>query len=153
PKQIAGPPKAAADKSEGKPEPDDAEKEKRAKERFTAVRLSPMGDRLVMSNKEGFWIADTASGKREMFLKMPDEDKLGPRYQVVDWSPDASAIYLSYASRTKWERGLFRYEVAAKRMTELWKDGRIYANVRLSKDGSTMVFTAAEGNHPADVYA
>jgi dipeptidyl aminopeptidase/acylaminoacyl peptidase len=153
PKQIAGPPKAAADKSEGKPEPDDAEKEKQAKERFTAVRLSPKGDRLVMSNKEGLWIADTASGKREMFLKMPDEDKLGPRYQVVDWSPDASAIYLSYASRTKWERGLFRYEVAAKRMTELWKDGRIYANVRLSKDGSTMVFTAAEGNHPADVYA
>ena len=151
-KQVAGPPKAAPDKDKDKSEPDDAEKEKRAKERFTAVRLSPKGDHLVASNKEGLWTVDTTSGTRDLFLKMPDDDKLGPRYQVVDWSPDASAIYLSYASRTKWERGLFRYDVAAKRMTELWKDGRIYAGFRLSKDGGTMVFTAADGNRPPDVY-
>jgi dipeptidyl aminopeptidase/acylaminoacyl peptidase len=151
-KQVAGPPKAAADKNQDKPEPDEAEKEKRAKERFTAVRLSPNGDRLVASNKEGLWIADTVSGARDLFLKMPEEDKVGPRYQVVDWTPDSSAIYLSYSSRMNWERGLVRYDVAAKRMTDLWKDGRIYAGFRLSKDGSTMVFTASDGNRPPDVY-
>jgi dipeptidyl aminopeptidase/acylaminoacyl peptidase len=95
---------------------------------------------------------DTVSGTRDLFLKMPEEDKVGPRYQVADWNPDASAIYLSYSSRMNWERGLVRYDVAAKRMTDLWKDGRIYAGFRLSKDGSTMTFTAADGNRPPDVY-
>src|SRR5215471_2251878 len=147
-KQVVGPPKSAPDKD--KPEPDEAEKEKRAKERFTAVRLSPKGERLVASNKEGLWVVDTASGAHDLFLKMPEEDKQGPRYQVVDWFGDS--IYLSYASRTKWERGMVRYDVAAKKMTDLWKDGRIYGGFRLSKDGGTMVFTAAEGNRPPDVY-
>jgi dipeptidyl aminopeptidase/acylaminoacyl peptidase len=80
-------------------------KEKKAKERFTAVRLSPDGNRLVASNKEGLWMVDTAAGTRELFVKMPEEDKLAPRYQVVDWSPDGKSLYLSYSSRTKWERG------------------------------------------------
>jgi dipeptidyl aminopeptidase/acylaminoacyl peptidase len=152
-KQVAGPPKAEPDKNQdNKADPDEAEKKKRAKERFTAVRLSPNGDRLVASNTEGLWIVDATSGARDLLVKMPEEDKLGPRYQVVDWSPDSSAIYLSYSSRTRWERALVRYDIAAKIMTELWKDARIYSGFRLSKDGSTMVFTAGEGNRPQDVY-
>src|SRR5580658_3994063 len=37
-------------------------KGEKAKERFSAVRLSPAGDHLVVSNKEGLWIADTVTG-------------------------------------------------------------------------------------------
>src|SRR5207302_4003339 len=44
-------------------------------------------------------------------------------------------------------------DVDAKRLTDLVRDGRIYSNVRLSKDGTTLVFSAADGNRPADLYA
>ena len=152
PKMLIGRKPAPEDK-EKKEEETEADKERKAKERFTAVRLSPDGSRMVASNKEGLWLVDAASGERELFVKMPEEDKLGPRYQVLDWSPDGNLLYLSYASRVKWERGLFRYHVGTKTMEELWKDGRIYSAFRLSKDGSTMAFVASEGNRPGDVYA
>ncbi len=135
---------------------DDATKTKekeKEKERFSAVRLSPKGDWLVASNKEGLWLMDTASGAKEIFVKICEEDKESPRYQVVDWSPNGDDIYLSYASRTKWERGLVRYDSASKQLDDLIKDSRIYSNFRLSKDGSTFVFSSAEGNRPGDLYA
>ena len=128
----------------------DAEK-KNDKERFSAVRLSAKGDWLIASNKEGLWLMDTVSGAKENFLKMNEEDKEAPRYQVIEWNGDD--IYLSYAARTKWERGLVKYNRASKQMTDLVKDARIYSNFRLSKDGQTFVFSAAEGNRPADVFA
>ncbi|MGH9766288.1 MAG: prolyl oligopeptidase family serine peptidase [Blastocatellia bacterium] len=128
----------------------DKEKEK---ERFNAVRLSAKGDWMVASNKEGLWLVDTASGAKENFLKMNEEDREAPRYQVVEWgAPNDDAIYLTYASRTKWERGLVRYSRASKKMTDLIKDSRIYSNFRLSKDGKTWAFIAAEGNRPGDLF-
>jgi dipeptidyl aminopeptidase/acylaminoacyl peptidase len=84
---------------------------------------------------------------------MPEEDKQSPRYEVVDWSPDGENIYLSYSSRTKWERGFVRYNIKARAQQELLKDGRLYSGLRLSKDGRTVVFAAAAGNRPADGYA
>lgn len=136
-----------------KPKEDAAKEEARKKERFSAVRLSPSGDRLIASNKEGLWLIDAASGARELFLKIDEEDKQAPRYQVVDWSRDGKNIYLSYASRTKWERGLTRYNVEAKRMDDLIKDSRLYSGFRLSRDGSTFIYSSAEGNRPSDIYA
>jgi dipeptidyl aminopeptidase/acylaminoacyl peptidase len=151
PRQIAGPTGDEAKKADTADK--DKEAEKKDVERFTAVRLSARGERLVASDKRGLWVVDTASATKELFLAMPEEDKEAPRYQVVDWSPDGSQIYLSYASRKTWERGLDRYDVQAKRLTTLVRDGRIYTNFRLSKDGTTFVFLAAEGNRPADVHA
>jgi dipeptidyl aminopeptidase/acylaminoacyl peptidase len=126
---------------------------KNEKERFSAVRLSAKGDWLIASNKEGLWLVDAASSAKENFLKMNDEDKEAPRYQVVEWNgPNDEDIYLTYAARTKWERGLVKYNRASKQMTDLVKDARIYSNFRLSKDGKTFVFSAAEGNRPADLF-
>src|SRR5205085_6865656 len=76
-----------------------------------------------------------------------------PRLTVVAWSDDGSAIYLASASRVQWERGLLRYDRRTGRTEELVKDARYYTNVRLAKDGRTMVLSVAEGNRPADVYA
>ncbi len=123
---------------------------KNEKERFSAVRLSAKGDGLIASNKEGLWLVDAASGAKENFLKMNEEDKEAPRYQVIEWNGDN--IYLTYAARTKWERGLVKYNRASKQMIDLVKDARIYSNFRLSKDGKTFVFSAAEGNRPADLF-
>jgi dipeptidyl aminopeptidase/acylaminoacyl peptidase len=148
-RQIAGP----VAEAEKKPEPTDKDGEKKEVEKFAAVRLSARGERLVASDKKGLWLIDTASGAKELFLPMAEEDKEAPRYQVIDWSPDGNAVYLIYASRKAWERGIVRYDVQAKRLSDLVRDGKIYSNVRLSKDGSTFVFNAADSNQPADLFA
>ncbi|HZM91141.1 MAG TPA: prolyl oligopeptidase family serine peptidase [Blastocatellia bacterium] len=160
PRQLTGKkPEADKDKPEAaadKPKDDaakDSDKEKKDKERFTVVRLSPKGNWLIASNKEGMWLMDAASGAKEIIVKTSEEDKESPRYQVIDWSPNADNIYLSYASRTKWERGLVRYDVKARRLETVIKDSRLYSGFRLSKDGRTFVFSSAEGNRPADIYA
>jgi len=154
PRQLTGKKdeKVDAAKNEEGEKGKDGDKEKE-KERFSAVRLSAKGDWMIASNKEGFWLVDTVSGAKEIFLKMNEEDKEAPRYQVVEWSgSNDDAIYLTYASRTKWERGLVRYSRASKQMTDLVKDSRIYSNFRLSKDGKTWAFSAAEGNRPGDLF-
>ncbi len=148
PRQITGK-KEEKEKAEASDKPAEADKEKQ-KERFNTVRLSPTGDQLVASNKEGLWLIDTATAARELFLKMPEEDKESPRYQVSEWSDDG--IYLSYSSRTKWERGLSRYNTKTKKLEDLFRDSRLYSGFRLSKDGRAWVFAAAEGNRPADLY-
>jgi dipeptidyl aminopeptidase/acylaminoacyl peptidase len=161
PRQLTGkkPGGAAAEGEGGKDAEKDKEKDKerekeKDKERFSAVRLSAKGDWLIASNKEGLWLVNAATGEKGLFLKMNEEEKEAPRYQVVAWNgPDDDAIYLTYASRVKWERGLVRYSRASKQMTDLIKDSRIYSNFRLSKDGKTWVFSAAEGNRPADLFS
>ena len=154
PRQLTGKkPEGEKDRSESPDNPKDDTDKAKDKEKFSVVRLSPKGDWMVASNKEGLWLMDTASGGREIFLKMSEDDKESPRYQVIDWSPDAQNIYLSYASRTKWERGVVRYDVKARKLEDLMKDSHIYSGFRLSKDGGTFVFQSSEGNHPADLYA
>jgi dipeptidyl aminopeptidase/acylaminoacyl peptidase len=137
-----------------------AEREQRAKERFSPVRLDETGDWMIATNREGFWLIDTATGQqRTMFLASPqsegDDQDAGtePRYGVVAWSRDGNDIYMSYASRTQWERGIMRYDRRSGRMQDLVKDGRYYTGIRLSDDGRSMVLSIANGNQPGDVYA
>ena len=150
PRQLTGKKDEKAEKTEPAKD-DEARKKEKEKERFGVVRLSAKGDRMIASNKEGLWLVETATGAKELFLKIDEENKEAPRYQVIEWNGDD--VYLSYAARTKWERGLVKYNRASKQLTDLLKDGRIYANFRLSKDGRTFVFSAAEGNRPADLFA
>ena len=147
PRLIAG--KKKDESKEAEPKDPDA---KPKKDQYTAVRLSDNGDRLVASSKEGLWMVDTATGKKDLFVKMPEEDKLAPHYQVLDWSPSGDAVYLSYSSRTKWERGVARYDVASKHLEDLMKDARIYTGLRLSHDGNRWLYLAAEGNRPPQVF-
>jgi dipeptidyl aminopeptidase/acylaminoacyl peptidase len=149
PRLIAGK-KKEENKSDEKSADQPADKAK--KDSFTAVRLSPRGDRIVISNKEGLWLAGTATGVKDLFLKMPEEDKLAPRYSVLEFSPAGDAIYLSYASRAKWDRGVSRYDIASKKLDSLLQDGRIYQAMHLSHDGSRWVYLIAKNNHPAEVY-
>ncbi|HEX4951029.1 MAG TPA: prolyl oligopeptidase family serine peptidase [Blastocatellia bacterium] len=146
-KQIIG---KKEEETGGKGEAEKGEVKPDAKEKYAVVRLNAKGDALIASNKEGLWLVDTATGAKENFLKMNEEDKEAPRYQVLEFHGDD--IYLSYAARTKWERGLVRYNRATKQMSDLVKDARMYANFRLSKDGKTFVFSAANSNSPTDLF-
>ncbi|HYW69516.1 MAG TPA: prolyl oligopeptidase family serine peptidase [Pyrinomonadaceae bacterium] len=158
PRQLTGK-KSDSDKvkteSADKPKDDAAkdDKDKKEKERFSVVRMSPKGNRLVVSNKEGLWLMDGTTGASEMIVKTSEEDKESPRYQLIDWSPAGDKIYFTYASRTRWERGLVSYDVNAKKLNDVFKDAKLYSGFRLAKDGRTFVYSSSEGNRPADLYA
>ena len=148
-KQLLGP---AEVKRGETPDTSKAARERLARERFSAVRYSPSGGAILASNREGLWLVDVASGAREQVATTDDSSATSPRVTFAAWSGDGQRLYLTVASRTKWERGILRYDRAAKRLDTLSKDGRSYSNLRLSKDGATAVLTIANGNRPADVY-
>ncbi len=149
-KQIAGP----AERKPGDPPPDTtkAGRERAAKERFSVVRFSPIGDAVLVSNRDGLWLVDAASSAREQVAATDDSLPTSPRVSFAAWSSDGQHLYLTSASRTKWERAVLRYDRASKQLATLVRDGRTYSGIRLSKDGKTVVLSIAGGNHPADVY-
>lgn len=155
-KQVAGPAAAAAgERRDGSATPDTskAARDSVAKVRFTASRFSPAGDVLLISNREGQWLLDLASGSKEMILPTPDStDAEAPRTSVLAWSEDGRRIYLGTASRTSWERGILQYDRQTKQTRELIKDGRTYSSLRLLDDGKTALINIAEGNRPAEIY-
>ena len=155
-KQVAGPAAAAGGAGRGtgaSPDTSKAARDSIAKVRFTASRFSPAGDVLLISNREGQWLLDLASGSRELMLPMPDStDAEAPRTSVLAWSEDGRTIYLGTASRTKWERGILQYDRQTKQTRELIRDGRTYSGLRLLEDGKTALINIAEGNRPAEIY-
>jgi dipeptidyl aminopeptidase/acylaminoacyl peptidase len=150
-KQIAGP----AERRPGENAPPDTTKEGReraAKERFSVVRFSPAADAVLVSNRDGLWLVDAATSAREQVAATDDSVPTSPRVSFAAWSSDGQRIYLTSASRTKWERAVLRYDRSSKQLTTLVRDGRTYSNIRLSKDGKTVVLSIASGNRPADIY-
>jgi dipeptidyl aminopeptidase/acylaminoacyl peptidase len=121
-------------------------------DRFTATRFSPHGDALLVSNRDGLWVIDLATSSREMVIASNDSNPATPRATIAAWSEDGSKLYFTVSSRTKWERGIARYDRATKQMRDLVKDARSYGALRLSKDGNTSFLTIADGNRPPDVY-
>jgi dipeptidyl aminopeptidase/acylaminoacyl peptidase len=150
-RQIAGPPAGQRDSSTS--DTSAAAKERRARERFSPVRFNADGSLLLVSNRQGLWVADVASGTKELMLEIaPDSATEGPRLTAIAWSPDSRYVYLTAASRTAWERGVSRFDRTSKRLEELVKDTRLYSNFRLSKDGSVAVLSVSDGNRPSDIY-
>lgn len=155
PRQLLGPEKSAD--STAAPA-DSAARAQRARERFTPVRLSERGDWLIATNRDGFWLVNATTGARERFLataagEEEEESTETPRYTVVAWSRDTHSIYLSYASRQEWDRGIFRYDRTTRQLTPLVRDGRMYSRVHLAHNDSTLVLSIAQGDRPADLYA
>ena len=127
-------------------------KDRQAAERFTPVRFSPTGDALVASNKDGLWVIDVGTRARELIIETSDSLAQSPRASAIGWSEDGRYVYLSYASRTRWERGVVRYDRTSRRIEDLLKDQRIYSPVRFSRDGRTAVLSIAPGNRPGDLH-
>lgn len=124
----------------------------RAKERFSAVRWSPVGDALLASNSEGLWVVNAGTGAKEMVAALPDSNSTAPRPSLAAWSPEGRYLYLTVNARTQWERSIVRYDRETKQREALVKDGRLYNGLRLSKDGSTAVLLVSDGNRVPDVY-
>lgn len=134
------------------PDTSKAARDRAALERFSVVRYSPTGDAVLVSNREGLWLADVNTGAREKVVATNDSSETMPRVTLAAWSPDGQQLYLTSASRQKWERGILRYDRQTKQLKELVKDNRSYSQLRISKDGKTVLLNIASGNRPADIY-
>jgi dipeptidyl aminopeptidase/acylaminoacyl peptidase len=150
-RRVAGPPAdtkgdAAADTSrEGR--------ERRERERFRVVRYSPANDALVVANSQGYWLVDLPSATKQLIVESSDSASSAlPRVALAAWSNDGKSLYFTVASRTKWERGIVRYNRATANKQTLINDGRSYSGLRLSKDGRVAVMNVAEGNRPPTLY-
>jgi len=151
-RQIAGP-AAGAPRDTSASDTSAATRERRARERFTPVRFNAAGDLLLLSNRQGLWVADVASGTKELMLEIAsDSSTTEPRLTTVAWSPDARYVYLTSASRTAWERGIVRFDRTTKRLEDLVKDNRLYSNFRLAKSGTVALLAVGDGNRPSDIY-
>jgi dipeptidyl aminopeptidase/acylaminoacyl peptidase len=122
-------------------------------ESFTPQSFSRGGDKLLVSSRKGWYLVNVADATRELLVPMEEEEDRNPRLSAIAWAPDDSAIFASWASREQWERGVVRIDLATKAMTPLVKDDGLYGGVRLSRDGSTFIYTASDGTRPPDLYA
>jgi dipeptidyl aminopeptidase/acylaminoacyl peptidase len=129
-------------------------KAKRAKIGLKPTQLSKSGSWAVLTNRDGQWMLDTQSGATDVFVKYPSEETEAPTVNVSFWTPDEKAVYYVVSSTVKWDRSLMRYEPALKRSAVVKHDeAERYAGFRLSKDGSTLIYTMSNGYLPGDYYA
>ncbi len=112
---------------------------------YTVSRFSPRGDALLVANPEGMWVVDLATSTKELAIAVGDSTAGAPRVDVVAWSDDGTKLYFTTSSRTQWERAVVLYDRSAKQLRQLVKDGRTYADFRLSKNGTRAFLTVAEG--------
>lgn len=148
PRRIIGPaPRAAGDTARAAP---DSAARNRV-ERYTLVRMAPTGDAVVASTRAGLWLVNTTSGARTSLSAITDTVR-GPRVTLSEWSLDGRTLYLSYASRMKWDRAIMRYDVDRAAMDTLVHDGRLYGSPSLSPDGTRLALTIAANGGPADIW-
>ncbi|MFP4624954.1 MAG: prolyl oligopeptidase family serine peptidase, partial [Gemmatimonadota bacterium] len=147
---------AAAEGAAGDPAPDapdapDAPADTAAPLRFSPVAFSPDGSRLVASAKGDQYFVDVATGDTTRFLDVDEDAERGPEHRVLGWVSD-DAVLVQRESRTEWHRELLRFDVDGG-VESLHETRDLLQSVRLSRDGSTVVFAAAPSNHPTDLYA
>jgi dipeptidyl aminopeptidase/acylaminoacyl peptidase len=145
-------PKKPEGEAAAKPEPAD-EKATPEEESFTPVSFSRDGSQLLVTSRKGWYALTVATAARDLIVPLEEDEEKNPRLTAIDWTPDGRAIYASWSSRSRWERGIVRIDVATKTMTPIVRDGRLYGGVRLSRDGGTFVFTRSDGDRPADIHA
>src|SRR5207237_3667906 len=104
------------------------------------------------ANSQGFWLLELPSAAKQLIVESVDSGSTAlPRATLAAWSNDGKQLYFTVASRTKWERGIVRYDRSTSSKQTLISDGRTYSNVRLSKDGRVATLNVSEGNRPPEL--
>ena len=151
PRQVAGPDSTTAARLAS--DTTAAGRAVRAKSRFSVQRWSPTGDALLVANPDGIWITPVDRSAMTLVVATNDTVPTTPRVSPLAWSDDGRFVYLSHASRTRWERGVVRFDRRSGTLDMLVKDARLYGATRLSRSGDVLVFSSGEGNRPQDLYA
>jgi len=165
------------EKESAPPAKDEAEKKKAeaAKKKTPAygvVRFSPDGTLLLCTSARveeepgkdepparrpapprQYWLIDVRTGEKRMIHELPEEEDRRPELQVVDWSPDGGSVYFTTSARDKYDRGLIKFDLAAKTFADLRRGAALSGRWRMSEDGSAFIFSESDGDHPDDLYA
>jgi dipeptidyl aminopeptidase/acylaminoacyl peptidase len=159
PRSLTPPPKKEGEQpvADAVPEPGTgASKDAQPKdepENFSVGPFARDGRRLLITSKRAWYVVEVASGSRDQVLTLKEGDEANPRMDALEWSPDGEAIFLTWSERDSWERGLVRLDVAAKRLSPVVKDARLYSGFRQSRDGRLFVFVLTDGDRPGDLQA
>lgn len=140
-----------------KPKPDPAAKpagDDESTESFSVTSFSRDGSKLLLTSKQGWYVAAVADGARERVLTLDDKNEdRNPKLSVVDWAPAGDALLVQYGEPDRWDRGLSHLDLKTKALTSLVRDSGVYQGFRTSRDGSTVVFQKSDGTRPAELYA
>lgn len=171
------PRRLTGEKDSGPPAKDEAEKKtaeaaKKKTPTYGVVRFSPDGSLLLLTSARveeepakdeptsrrpppprQYWLIDVRTGEKRMIHELPDEEDRRPELQVVDWSPDGGSVYFTTSAKDKYDRGLIRFDLAAKTFADLRRGAALAGRWRMSEDGSAFVFAESDGDHPEDLYA
>ncbi len=145
-------PKAEADKPAEKPDATADKDKKEEDESFSPTSFSRDGSKLLMTSRKGWYVVNVADGVRSLIVPLSEDEEKNPRLSAIDWAPDGASIYATWSARDRWERGIVRVDVASKTMTPVVRDGRLYGNVRLTRDGNSFVYTMTDGDRPSDLF-
>lgn len=132
---------------------EDGGDDEEAPERFSVTAISHDGELIIATSKTGVWSIDTDSGDRVRLVETDEDEEYPDRFNFVDWSPDGQFAYFSFGAGSEWRRGLVRFDTETGARDTLMEDDRLYTGFTLSDDGSTIVYSAASGNRPYDLYA
>ena len=116
-------------------------------------RWSPDGKKILAASSNGYWLADAETGEMEDVYRFPEDREEAPAMSVTDWSPDGRFLYMTYSAKDKWERGLVKYDLNDKQMTELILDSNLYSGWRLNDSGERFIFQMSDGDLPGDYYS
>jgi dipeptidyl aminopeptidase/acylaminoacyl peptidase len=131
----------------------DAARRRRSRTRLTLLRAAEAGDAVLAQTAEAIWLIDT-TGARTRVAALPDSTQPdAPRPAVLEWSRDGRYVYLAVNARDRWERALTRWDRQSGETRELVRDGRLRNGLQLSRDGRTLVWSQAESNRVADLWA
>ena len=144
---------------------------KRRNQSFSLVRFSPDGSSLLCTSTRPqpdedkdkparpanpprqYWLVDVRDGNvRTMLFELPEKEEARPSLQLVDWSPDGKAIYFSTSAPDRYDRGLQRFDVAAKAMSDLVRSAHLYGGWRMAEDGSAFIYRESDGDRPDDLF-
>jgi dipeptidyl aminopeptidase/acylaminoacyl peptidase len=152
PKPKSDADKTADEKTSAEKPPADKTAEKKDEESFSVVGFSRDASKLLITSRKGWYVATVATAARELVVPMDEDEDKNPRLSLIDWTPDGSALYATWSSRSEWQRGIVRVDVATKSVTPVVRDTKLYGNVRLSRDGSTFLYTVTDGDRPAELH-
>jgi dipeptidyl aminopeptidase/acylaminoacyl peptidase len=155
PRSLTPKPKPKPDEKPGTPPvlTPEEKKEAEAAESFAVESFSRDATKVLVTSRKGWYVVNVTDGARRQIFTLDTDEEKNPRIAALDWAPDGSAIYATMGARDKWDRGVVRIDTTTGGVTTLVKDARLYANLRLSRDGSTFVFSGSDGDRPAELQA
>jgi dipeptidyl aminopeptidase/acylaminoacyl peptidase len=123
-------------------------------ESFSVGSFSRDGSKLLLTSKKGWYVASVSDGARDRVLAFDDQnEEKNPKVTAVEWTPAGDAILVQYGEPDRWDRGISRLDLKTRTLTTLARDAGVYQNVRMSRDGGTIVFQKSDGTRPAELFA